>query len=142
MNRWPPGSWQAAAAIRPTHVTGTPIRTMSSLIYRENRTNFPDHVFAPPNATKSLGQTVNNLLSPRAFVPTSPDGTPGRIMPRLHKIRPSNTRPNHASAVWPDTHFQTAASPLTDGAPASANDDTPASFATLAAATRRKKEEK
>ncbi len=121
--------WQAAAQQQPADRKGgarTPIEHVIMII-GENRTF--DHVFA--TYSPKAGQTVNNLLSEGIV---NADGTPGPNFAKAAQNRASNTTSYQLSPAG-QTAYSVLPAPLTDGAPSSANDESPPPFATLAAAT-------
>jgi phospholipase C len=121
--------WQAAAQSGPTHAR-TPIDHVI-LIIGENRTF--DHVFA--TYAPKPGQTVNNLLS-QGIV--NADGTPGPNYAKAAQNQASNTK-TYTLSPSGQTPYSKLPPALTDGAPSSANDESPPPFATLAAATAAEK---
>jgi phospholipase C len=121
--------WQAAAQDRRGNHDGgprTPIEHVIMII-GENRTF--DHVFA--TYTPKDGQSVNNLLS-QGIV--NSDGTPGPNFSKAAQNQASNTTTYQLSPSG-QKPYTVLPAPLTDGAPSSANDESPPPFATLAAAT-------
>ena len=115
--------WQAAA--QAPQAAGSHARTPIDhviLIIGENRTF--DHVFA--TYTPKPGQTVNNLLSEGIV---KADGTPGPNYSKAAQNQASDTTTYQLSPPS-QTPYATLPPALTDGAPSTANDESPPPFAT------------